>query len=288
MYYTLRLIRRRRTTTGRPDSRRCLCVSKGQVMLEFAMALVGFAVFLTVLLRTWVWLNTMILGRQAAFQRTREEAGSSHPGVHVSYARPPITLLGDPGSPGTGSTGFPVDPSCTAGEPYLQQAKQRLGESQDFIDQADCWFIEEEQRNGPPKINACTGRQDPHYPGGVNTVNYAFEKFNHCGSKHCRKSWGGEVQRRMNWAAEARKNAAWLSIQACVKQSQATNLNQQAATACGETPPPVLAEVDCNNFFPPGEVAAGQPPQCNPATHQRPKGSRVIRVVNGQIRNECL
>ncbi len=67
----------------------------GQVMIETALSLTAVVVFLWVLLRVWMWMNGMIVGRQVHFQRSRVEAGSTNPGRPVPFNRPKLRLFGN-------------------------------------------------------------------------------------------------------------------------------------------------------------------------------------------------
>ncbi len=64
-------------------------------MLEFALSLTAIVVFLWVLLKVWMWMNVMIVGRQVHFQGSRVEAGSGNPGRPVQFNRPKLRLFGD-------------------------------------------------------------------------------------------------------------------------------------------------------------------------------------------------
>ena len=112
---------RKSTSTGRPDV--------GQSFLEFAISLVGVVMFIYVLLNGWVWLTGTIIGRQAAFQATRLEAGQvASAGNPVPYQRPPIRLIGVPSSAGgrSGPVGLDLIPKCEAGEPFIAEAERLL------------------------------------------------------------------------------------------------------------------------------------------------------------------
>ena len=74
---------------------------RGQVTLEFAISLTGIVMFSYVVLKSWVWMNTMLVRRQAAFQSTRLAAGRvATAGQPVPYRRPPLALIGGPESTG--------------------------------------------------------------------------------------------------------------------------------------------------------------------------------------------
>lgn len=99
---------------------------RGQIMLEFAVSLVGLVSLIVISLNVWHWMGRMLVERQDSFQGTRKVAGSSHPGQRVDYHRPPITLLKTPGSiDGDGALGevaVPADSDCPAGKPFFDQA----------------------------------------------------------------------------------------------------------------------------------------------------------------------
>lgn len=72
---------------------------RGQVLVEFALALIGIVVSLFVVLKVWMWLTGMIVERQAAFQGSREQAGkvvnTSPAGRQVPFQREPLRLMGN-------------------------------------------------------------------------------------------------------------------------------------------------------------------------------------------------
>ena len=114
----------------------------GQALLEFAISLIGIVMFMYVLLKVWVWLNTMIVGRQASFQQTRLAAGQqASAGTPVPYQRPPIRLVGTPGStgglPGDGIDLLLGDAPCTAAESFYLSAQELFAEAKALQDLAN-------------------------------------------------------------------------------------------------------------------------------------------------------
>jgi hypothetical protein len=109
-------------------------------MLEFAISFAGLIMFIYVLLNVWVWLNSIMVERQRAFQRTRVSAGQEGTaGAPVGYARPPIRLVGLPTSPGGDKPASPLDlvigePPCVAAEPFYTEATRLLGEARAIAD----------------------------------------------------------------------------------------------------------------------------------------------------------
>lgn len=98
--------------------------------------------FVYVVMRVWVWLDTMIVQRQGSFQSTRLAAGQiATAGEPVPYQRPPIRLVGAPGStgglPGGGVGLIPGDPPCTAAEPFYASATDLFAQAQALQDLAD-------------------------------------------------------------------------------------------------------------------------------------------------------
>jgi hypothetical protein len=128
----------------------CLLRARGQALLEFAISLIGIVMFFYVLLKVWVWLDTMIIGRQTSFQQTRLAAGQqATAGTPVPYQRPPIRLVGTPGStgglPGDGVDLILGDPPCTAAEPFYAKAKQLFAESHSLQDLAHAKTLKAQQ-----------------------------------------------------------------------------------------------------------------------------------------------
>ena len=114
-------------------------------MLEFAISLIGIVMFISVVLNVWKWLNTTIVERQAAFQRTRVLAGTATirgradtAGTPVPYRRPPIQLLGAAGSTGGipgGQTPVPINPpSCGPNNQAIRQAEALEAQADSLID----------------------------------------------------------------------------------------------------------------------------------------------------------
>ena len=112
----------------------------GQSILEFAISFVGLIMFIYVLLNVWVWLNSIMVERQRAFQHSRLAAGQAGTaGVPVGYVRPPIKLVGLASSPGGDALppglGLVIgDPPCTAAEPFFQQALSLANEAKAIAD----------------------------------------------------------------------------------------------------------------------------------------------------------
>lgn len=103
---------------------------RGQVMLEFAISLIGLVMLTYVVLNVWVWMARMIPERQAAFQRTRLAAGSSEPGKRVRYKPPLLALIGPPGSRGEPAELPPIlEAPCSAAEPLFQEARDLFNEA---------------------------------------------------------------------------------------------------------------------------------------------------------------
>ncbi|MCI0529740.1 MAG: hypothetical protein L0Y56_20045 [Nitrospira sp.] len=72
---------------------------RGQVLIEYTLAIFGVVMFLYVTLNVWFWFNQMLMERQKSFQDTRLDAGQRETaGLLVPYERPPIRLIGGPNS----------------------------------------------------------------------------------------------------------------------------------------------------------------------------------------------
>lgn len=125
-------------------------------MLEMAVSLVGVVMFTYVVLKTWVWLTTMIPQRQASFQQTRVLAGKQTgpedrpktAGMPVPYQPPQLALVGGAGAttgtPGRVPAPDPVDPPCVPGNPNTRaaqaldaRAEAKMGQYNDEIAQVD-------------------------------------------------------------------------------------------------------------------------------------------------------
>ncbi len=104
------------------------CGVQGQVMLEFAVSLVGLVSLIVISLNVWHWLGRTIVERQASFENTRKEAGNTKPGQSVPYHRPPIQLFKSPasigGDGGLSEVPVPSGSDCPAGAPYFKKVKQ--------------------------------------------------------------------------------------------------------------------------------------------------------------------
>ena len=124
----------------------------GQVLLEFAISLVGLIMLTYVVLNVWTWMTIPIVQRQDAFQRSRLAAGSSNPGKPVQYRPPLLSLVGPPGS--RGGQNLPpdiFDVPCTAAQPLYDQAKALLDEvnrSGGLIEQRDAENAEAQRLAG--------------------------------------------------------------------------------------------------------------------------------------------
>lgn len=113
----------------------------GQAAIEFAIALAGSVAFIYVLLNTWRWFNQTLIERQAAFERTRLEAGKPETaGRKVPYQRPLLSLIGSPGSAGNfDDPGAIGDPPCEAAKPFYDAAQQRMQEIIAIRDEIAKW-----------------------------------------------------------------------------------------------------------------------------------------------------
>ncbi len=99
-------------------------------MVEMAVSLVGVVMFVFVMLKSWHWVTTTIVERQAVFQDTRWDAGQwATAGTPVDYERPPLELI----PPGPGTSTFttvpgggipPVVLPCDEAAPHYAEAER--------------------------------------------------------------------------------------------------------------------------------------------------------------------
>ncbi len=98
------------------------------MLLEFVLALIGIVLFVSVVVKVWVWVNQMIVQRQEAFQAGRLAAGrkdTSQRDRMTQFAPPQLRLFDEPLTPGARAVPKPADlkAPCPAAEQGYAEAE---------------------------------------------------------------------------------------------------------------------------------------------------------------------
>ncbi|MDD5044362.1 MAG: hypothetical protein PHU91_00740 [Candidatus Omnitrophica bacterium] len=66
---------------------------KAQSSLEVALVLIGIAVLVTAVARSWSWVNRGMVDRLSSYKNSRVVAGSDNPGVAIDYQGKKLTIV---------------------------------------------------------------------------------------------------------------------------------------------------------------------------------------------------
>jgi hypothetical protein len=115
--------------------------------MELALSSIGIVTFIFVAARVFQWLNGSMVGRNAAYQATRVDAGSSNPGSKDFYVTPGVDLTPNDGrgpgimGGGAGSPGLSApDHQCGLAETWVAGAQDLRGDVETIVNEGR-WFM---------------------------------------------------------------------------------------------------------------------------------------------------